>query len=561
MNKLKTLLIDLFTVNLQGELSEDNLIKLFLSNVLSFSLVVVSLIFVYISISNNNYTLSYIFLFIIAVHVFNYITLLYTRKLRLNITVSISSIILLFFFILFKPGPNGLAYMWFYSIPVISVLLLDFKYAAYLNSFFLIIIFIIFHLFSEYLPLEYSVELKLRFLLSFISLSVLLFTYAYINTRLNIRNKDKFYAKLDLANTRKEFLSSLSSKIKDVSNEINELTNNAENISFTNEQKIHIVELHNSSDSLVSVMSNVLEVSAFINDDKRALQNFNIRLLINNTIDIFFNKEYNIHVIFDDDNNSLYIGNPILLKQIIFNLMDNIKKNINLVDLKIKINVSVKEEQEANSVQLKMNIPTSQDLSINNLSLDKTLGFVEKNKGSLEIKNEDDYSLVILNLELQKDIYKYEFKEKFKNLLFKLDSEYVRTLNKFDVEQLKKMSALLVSEKFSSQISIKSELEGHIKNIDLASNWNEVSKILSYNNYNFIFIDFEDDTKLALDLVKNIKENEIALGYKTTIIAINVDYLSNNINKAIQSGVDEYLSKPFELGRLINKLKIYYTNS
>ena len=83
---------------------------------------------------------------------------------------------------------------------------------------------------------------------------------------------------------------------------------------------------------------------------------------------------------------------------------------------------------------------------------------------------------------------------------------------------------------------------------------------ICWNNYNFIFIDFETNTKLALDLANKIRDNEIEVGYKTTIIAINVDYLSSNINKTIQSGVDKYLSKPFEVEELINMLKIYFSN-
>jgi hypothetical protein len=70
-----------------------------------------------------------------------------------------------------------------------------------------------------------------------------------------------------------------------------------------------------------------------------------------------------------------------------------------------------------------------------------------------------------------------------------------------------------------------------------------------------------DSSNNPINYVKKIRDYETGLGFRTIIIAINVEKLSDNLNNAIAYGIDEYVYIPFELSNLVTKLKIHFSKN
>ncbi len=92
---------------------------------------------------------------------------------------------------------------------------------------------------------------------------------------------------------------------------------------------------------------------------------------------------------------------------------------------------------------------------------------------------------------------------------------------------------------------------------DIANNGNEVLEMLKNKQYDLILMDCQMPEKDGYEATKEIRKLEKESKQHIPIIAITAHALKGDKNKCLAAGMDDYLSKPYEITKLEEKLDKY----
>jgi len=159
---------------------------------------------------------------------------------------------------------------------------------------------------------------------------------------------------------------------------------------------------------------------------------------------------------------------------------------------------------------------------------------------------------------IEKPVKKDELLTCLKAIL-KKDSQGMatQTHDKQDSENPKFNAKILLVEDNEVNIQFaKSALEYFSCHVDVARNGYEALEAYSSNNYDLIFMDCQMPEMDGYEAAKRIKEmQKRGDGAPIPIIALTAHALSGDKDKAMASGMDDYLCKPFKLDEMEAMLK------
>ena len=116
----------------------------------------------------------------------------------------------------------------------------------------------------------------------------------------------------------------------------------------------------------------------------------------------------------------------------------------------------------------------------------------------------------------------------------------------------KKLEILLVEDNLLNQrlTTISLQRHGHVVNI--ANNGLEALNMVKNGSYDVILMDIMMPVMDGLESTKKIREFEAGVnnGEKTPIIAITANTLDNDREKCIAIGMDDFMTKPFDMDKL-----------
>ncbi len=97
-------------------------------------------------------------------------------------------------------------------------------------------------------------------------------------------------------------------------------------------------------------------------------------------------------------------------------------------------------------------------------------------------------------------------------------------------------------------------------NIDLAVNGQICVEKFLENDYDFILMDIQMPLMNGLDATARIREMEqqMEVDYRIPIIAITAFAFEHDKQNCLDSGMDDYLTKPYRPQDLIDIIKIYF---
>ena len=98
-------------------------------------------------------------------------------------------------------------------------------------------------------------------------------------------------------------------------------------------------------------------------------------------------------------------------------------------------------------------------------------------------------------------------------------------------------------------------LERIVKNVDVASNGKEALDKFGTANYNIILMDIQMPVMDGFLATKKIREIEASTNSFTPIIAITANAMSGDRETCLAAGMDDYISKPFQVDMLVEKMK------
>ncbi len=123
------------------------------------------------------------------------------------------------------------------------------------------------------------------------------------------------------------------------------------------------------------------------------------------------------------------------------------------------------------------------------------------------------------------------------------------------------MNVLVAEDNSINQKLIKHVLVGLGLDITLANNGEEALDLRKENEYDIIFMDIQMPVMGGIDSTKAILEYELEKNKRhVPIVALTANALAGDREKYINAGMDNYLSKPFELEKLSLLLQEYFPN-
>jgi CheY-like chemotaxis protein/signal transduction histidine kinase len=526
---------------------------------------------------NQLYWLALILFTASLLTIFNILYLVRTQRIGHTIGFLLGLISGLLLVILIHGGTNGTGHLWGLTFPVIALILLGIKRGSIASLVYMVLTGVVLYGRFPFVQVDYEFPFSTRYLFVYLGIYILIYAFEY----LRIYNVQKLDKALEEANfesrSRDEFISKLSHQLRTSLNNITLVSNLVSKSELTDEQSDLINTILASSNNLVEAVNNIVKVSNIdLQSVREASISFDLASAIENILQLFSAAEYeglNVTVEPDATLSNQVVGDPIRIKQLFLNLVENILKvgkanhqmniqikifNYRETDVKLTLRFKIlaclapkpagKAREEGSAVKCKLPVPLEDmDLSIPEK-------FVDILGGVLVSETFEDHTLFNFDLEFEKSSKK--LKKGAKGSYFGVED--IRTTRKVD---LKDANILLVEDNLINQRIVVLSLEPLVKNIDLALNGKEALDKFGITSYDLILMDIQMPVMDGFLATKKIREIETSSNSFTPIIAITANAMAGDREACLAVGMDDYISKPFQVDVLVDKMKALLAKS
>ena len=573
-------LIDSYTSKFFNSLEINIVNKIILIYFISVISFIAFIVFGIIAVLNTYYIFSILLFSILIIIILNFFYLKRTWKHNLCSYILIYSVSAVFMILLLTGGTYGTGYLWLYCYPVLVISILGSKKGGYFSiGFFLASLAIM--ITHKYLlvNIEYDITFAVRFLSTYIIIFLIVYFYEFqrnynynrlVRSILNIKEE---------INKKDDFISKLSHQIRTPLNNITIISNLVDRNKLDSKQRDLFDTIIASSNNLVNIVNNIAKVSNIkLVDEVVTKVKFNLYETVNNTLILFrdqYGSKLNLNFTFSKRIKNILIGDPIRIKQLFMNIIETVIKVHSEKRIIIDIEIDIRKETEK-KVELLFNIKLpllsllkddygnyyvqsdkKQIDTETNEIIDKYLDFIIARRiiaaqnGELEVNNDKKQTIISFLLKFNKDIEKAELLKKEE---VNIDAkDLLKTHQKVD---LKDSNVLLVEDNAVNQKIILLSLKNNVRNIDVANNGKEALDKFGKSKYNLILMDIQMPIMNGIIATKKIRELELSTNTQTPIIAITANALSGDREACIASGMNDYISKPFQAEVLIQKMRI-----
>jgi len=390
---------------------------------------------------------------------------------------------------------------------------------------------------------------------------------------------DRKKAEEDLINAKHEaeqarlveqqFLANMSHEIRTPMNAVIGMTHLLEGSTLTNLQKEYVESLRFSADNLMGIISDILDISK-IESGKMEFEEVNIDLQKTLTrLQQSFQyrvKDKPVSVIYDIDPKieNQILGDPTRLTQILTNLMGNACKFTlrGTVSVSAKLVASIEGQYILQFLIMDTGIGISEDkidvifetfkqaeVGINGqfggtgLGLAIVKQLVELQGGSIEVTSKVGKGST------------FSVTMPFKRTDLKNDCEEITNVGLIDYDEFfKAIDVLVVEDNMMNQKLISKIFEIWQCNYSFACNGFEAVQKSKEKAYSIILMDIHMPEMDGCESTYIIRQNPSNINAKTPIIALTAAALAEEKNRALKSGMNDFLSKPFSPEQLKNVL-------
>lgn len=538
-----------------------------------FGSFIFTLLFV-IDLINENYVVAVAQLFMFLALTSN--IYLIRSKLWRPLFIMINTIIIfLFLMILFVfGGPESMGRIWIISFPVIAIFFYGVKRGTILSAIVLVICTILL-----FLPVEWNKSFALgalykwKLLVSFVGVYFVCQVYAaFISKRASQINKQVRTLNNQLK-SKEEFISKLSHQIRTPLNNIM-VTSNLLSSMNINDQQMDLVEtIQASTNNLVNVVNNISKISTLDFNLSGAKIIFNLQSTLKSTINLFqtLNQDrISINLVPKSDLHFNLLGDPVQVKQIFLNIIENIIRNSSEHKVNISIQYSVIKESDR-TCELSFRVEADIQLKLDPAALEST--GIEENQGQdTEGNYYYDFTIakkIIEHSGSQLLIVPFKDSTVFSFFLIFITSNAVglkeaKSVYPEFLEQkiktgptidLGDANILLVEDNLINQKIVILSIQKLVKNIDIANNGKEALDKFGSSKYDVILMDIQMPVMDGILATKKIREIESTTNRRTPIIAITANALAGDKENCLAAGMNDYISKPFQPDSLINKIR------
>lgn len=534
--------------------------RILITNIFSFFGILFIMMFAILAFLNKEYWLGWGLLGTTVLAILNMIYMVRTLKVQHSIPFLLGLMTVLLLFLLITGGTDATGYLWALTFPIISLILLGNKRGSISSLIFLMLTGCVLFGDFNFVRVVYDRIFSLRYVFTYFGIHLLIYFFEYLRFR-NVMKLDKALEEATFeTRSRDEFISRLSHQLRTSLNNITLVSNLVSKTKLDQQQQDLIDTILASSNNLVEAVNNIVKVSNIdIRSVKESILPFDLGRAIENILHLFPPSEYkniDINLHHDPTITNQVQGDPIRIKQMFLNLVENIIKH-SRTDKKLRIQIHIINNRETDDrLQLKflinacfvtgeectLPVPVEQmDLSIPQ-RIAEILGgelFTEVNDVQTEFMFKLDF--IKSDTRIRKGVAAYQF-----------DRDALTPERKVELNDA---SILLVEDNIINQKIITLSLEKQVKNIDIANNGKEALDKFGTSNYDLILMDIQMPVMDGFLATKKIREIETSTNSFTPIIAITANAMSGDREACLAAGMDDYISKPFQVDILVGKMK------
>lgn len=566
----------LFSVEQDEKLEIETKTTFLLANVLNFFLFVIVFIEGIISLLEENLFYAGPLLFFSILFAFNYLYMGRKPNSLHYKEILFSFIIVTFLFFIVFGGPTGINIIWTGLFPLVAINLYGRKngsiYAICMFGFILIDFLVL----SKFIPKSQLYKFNLEILFSIFYLFTFIFAYTlkFIFAEVTLTKERAMISSQNSKTSKEEQISELSHQIRTPLSNITGILDILGKTNLTDDQRDYINTIHASANNLVNVVTDM--VSSSKNGLKSLPEeeiSFNLYSTLNNTIRLFSNNssKQRFSLTFSADIPTTLTGNAIKTKQIFLNILNSIAK-YNISEEK-EINIEVKRENNMPGMvdltfKIKSigNIPfpkeyKSEDSLYNDdvlrLNASKHIQFLEL--GLTQKLIEQSKSTLNIIPAFEETVFEFgiTFRENKHSLSMQRLNEKNNSENSFykPSVNVNEANILLVEDNFSNQQIIILYIKNEVKKIEVAYNGKEALDKFGKAKYDLILMDVQMPIMDGFKATQKIREIEKSTSSHTPIIAVTANAFPEDKERCMASGMDDYISKPFQPEDLIGKMK------
>lgn len=446
-----------------------------------------------------------------------------------------------------------ISYLLMILFPVITSIYYNYKKSLFLSLTLLLLVIAISVFYNYNNQFNINLTHYLSYTILYIGIYLFLNILIYINKLHELSIENSMLNKEKTLNQKSEFISKLSYQIRTPLNNMLGLTNILkENVKTEDKNLIDTIEA--SINNITEVVGHIDEAAKEKREHKNVIFNLEDSL---KSISSLFVKSFRINFDFSNDIPDNLLGNPIHLKQIFLNIFElfNKYKTNRLLTLKLKVNVE--------------KLDTENIICYFYIQSDYPVIFPEFKKQNKEL----EYELIDLNVtnslieELGGNL-KISMNEVTTNIAFKLNFGFEKATlkqNKMQNQEqninlkqkgidLKYATVLVVEDNQINQKVMVLSLQKVVKSIDVAFNGKEALEKFAKVKYDIILMDIQMPIMDGIKATRKIREAESGTNTHVPIIAITANTLSGDMEECLEAGMDDYISKPFQLKEVIEKM-------
>lgn len=566
-------------LELQADLDVVN--KLLIVYFVNITGIAINLFFAILALTTGNISLAIVLFSTSVALIISLIFFHFTRQRNLSKILLTLVMAFVFLFLLHTGGTEGSGHFWLLLFPVFSIPLFGIRRGNVVSFLFFVVV-VLYLVFQSRLNVlhPYSFAYSLRLIIAYTAFHLLVYLNEYLRfhnyhvmERTIIESKNETRQKDD-------FLSKLSHQIRTPLNNLTVVSNLVNKSKLDSEHRDLFDTILASTINLINVVNNIVKVSEVkIEKELSSQVNFDLHSSIDNTLKLFRDQhkdrlEINLHV--SRAIRTTYLGDPIRIKQIFLNIIENIIKANPIGKLNIDIGIDVSDDHESDtSVSFEIRCPQLQlesddygnyytragtDLikdgtyQPEDYFIDFTIAkkIIEYYGGEFKIVSNEEQTTLTFGFMLKKGSVGIQKPESEKETTQLLQAK-VRI-------ELKNANILLVEDNAINQKIIILSLKNMVKNIDIANNGKEALDKFGTSKYDLILMDIQMPVINGIMATKKIRELEATSNTQTPIIAITANALSGDKETCLAAGMNDYISKPFQVEVLVNKMKALLEN-